>query len=243
MKLADIHLHALTDTDDGVKTEAEMFRMVDLMCREGCRALCLTPHFHPGYFGDNRKKADDAFAVLKEYASEAWPELQLFRGNELRYSDDCVSWLEDGACRTLNGSRYVLVDFSAAEERRTILRGLDRLLNAGYTPVLAHAERYEKLHPDMREIQNLSDRGVVIQVDGGSLFGAFGLRARLRSRKLVERHLADVVASDAHDLIRRPPMMAKSLEFIQKRQGEMYAKQLCATNAMRILDDIAIKKG
>lgn len=243
MKLVDIHAHTLFGTDDGPKTEAEMRRLVDTMYAQGTRVLCVTPHFHPGYFGDNRKKADMAFETLSGYARERYGDLWLYRGNELRYSDDCVSWLSDGACRTLNGSRYLLVDFSAAEEQRRILKGLDNLMNAGYTPVLAHAERYEKLRGDLREIREMRQRGVIIQVDGDSLFGGFGLGAKVRSRKLLDQRLADLVASDAHDMSKRPPVMKKSCELIEKRWGEDYAKELCLVHPMRIINDIPVRKG
>ena len=243
MTYTDLHTHILFGVDDGAKTEADMFAIVDALHKEGCSTLCMTPHFHPGFFGNNSAKTEKAFQTLQGYVQEHYPQMQLYLGNELRYSENCLSWLEDGLCRTLNGSRYVLVDFLADEEKRTILRGMDQLLNAGYVPVLAHGERYEKLHMDLREIRELRERGVVIQVDGGSLFGAFGFMDRLRSRKLVKQHLADVISSDTHNLVRRPSVMAKSWELVSKQQSPEYARALCLSNAERILSNKAIRKG
>lgn len=240
MNFVDIHFHGLAGVDDGPKTEEEMFALVEAAYREGTRALCLTPHFHPGYFGDNREKTDRVFSLLQSRLRQTRPDLRLYLGNELRYDDSCLAWLESGCCRTLNGSRYVLVDFSAGAESRIILRGLDHLLGAGYVPVLAHAERYGKL--DLREIARLGQRGVIIQVDGMSLFGGYGFGAKLRSRQLVIRHLADVVASDAHDLSSRMPVMKKSRTFVAARCGEEYADALCVSNSLRILDNAAVWK-
>lgn len=202
--------------------------------------MCLTPHFHPGYFGNNRSKTDAAFDKLREYAREKYKDLQLYLGNELRYSDGCMSWMAENACRTLNGSRYVLVDFSTVEDRQRILRGLNQLRNAGYTPVLAHAERYRNFHGDFREIRYLRDRDVVIQMDAGSVFGVFGFWTKLRSRAMLKQGMVDVVSSDAHGLESRVPMMEKCADFLRKKYGSEYAQDLCWNHAVRILNDEAI---
>lgn len=54
MTYSDMHIHALYGVDDGAKTEEMMLAMVDAEYQDGVRFFCLTPHYHPGYFGDNR---------------------------------------------------------------------------------------------------------------------------------------------------------------------------------------------
>ena len=112
--------------------------------------------------------------------SEKYPQMKLYLGNELRYSKDCVSWLEQGACRTINGTSFVLVDFSEREEKRNIVRGLENLLNAGYTPILAHVERYSDFGRDFRTLADLRANGVVLQIDAQSVTRGFGLSTPYR---------------------------------------------------------------
>lgn len=234
MRFADLHNHSLFGADDGPGTEQEMFEMLDAARADGTEVICLTPHFHPGYFGDNREQADRAFGELRRYAAEKYPEMRLYLGNELRYSPDCLSWLEGGACRTLGGTDYVLVDFDEGETERNIVRGLERLMNAGYKPVLAHAERYRAL--SVRRIRELSADGVRIQIDVQSLFGGYGLGARLRSRKLLRVKLADIVATDAHGLSRRSPILSRGYRDIVRKYGEAYAGAIFADNPLRLLE-------
>ena len=242
MEYTDIHIHALFGVDDGAKTEEEMYAIVDQAYRDGARTLCLTPHFHPGYFGDHTDKADAAFALLCQYAQKRYPELCLCLGNELRYSRDCVSWLEEGRCRTLNQTRYVLVDFSEREEERIVVTGLERLLNAGYVPVLAHAERYLNLDPEMRRLREFRENGVLIQVDVQSVFGGFGFRTKRRAKAILSSHLADFVASDAHDVTQRPPGLSAGHRYIAKKCGMVYADAVCRENALRMLQGHAVRK-
>lgn len=235
MELADLHIHALYGVDDGAKTEAEMQQMIGASYADGVRTICLTPHFHPGYFGDNYEKIDLAYSRLQVYTEQRYPELRLFLGNELRYSRGCVSWLEEGRCRTLNHTRYVLVDFSEREEGRAIVAGLEHLLNAGYIPVLAHVERYDRLDTGSRGIRELQENGVLIQIDIQSLFGGFGWTIKRRARSILSRRQADLVATDAHDLTGRPPGLANGYRFLAEKYGQHYADAVCWGNAQKIL--------
>ncbi len=235
MEFADLHIHALYGVDDGAKTEAEMRQMIDASYADGVRAVCLTPHFHPGYFGDNFERINDAYSVLQEYVRRQYPGLQVSLGNELRYSKGCIRWLEDGRCRTINRTRYVLVDFSERESGRGIVTGLECILSAGYIPILAHAERYAGLAAGLQDIRQLRENGVVVQVDIQSPGGGFGWRLARRARILLANHMADMVATDAHDLTKRPPGWKNGYRYLLKNYGEGYTEALCRGNALQIL--------
>lgn len=240
MKYTDLHIHALFGVDDGAKTESEMYALVDASYADGVHTLCCTPHFHPGYFGDNRAQTAAAFALLEGYVRDRCPDLKLSLGNELRYSPACLDWLKSGDCRTLGGTRCVLVDFLEHAEETEIIRGMEQLLSGGYRPVLAHAERYRNLN--LRSVEALRENGVAIQLDAQSVTGGFGLAAQRRSRKLLSAQLADLVSSDAHDCKRRPPGLSGCHAALSKRWGEGYAQALCETNALRLLGDAGGKE-
>lgn len=245
MNYADIHMHALFDTDDGPATEAQMLRIVDAAYADGARFLCLTPHFHPGYFGDNRARAEEAFRILCDAARQAHPDLELHLANELRYCQGCVSWLNDGLCRTFGETNRVLVDFSERESIRGIVGGLERLLNGGYAPVLAHAERYGSLRGKKQILGELRNNGVLLQLDSKSVFGHFGLGIKMWSKAMLDAHLVDIVASDAHDIRRRPPGMDRCYRYIARKYGSGYADAVCRDNPRKLFlpDDTTKEEG
>lgn len=233
MRFADIHSHMLCGVDDGPASEQEMYRMLRAACEDGVGFLCLTPHFHPGLFGDNREKVRLAFEKLCSFAAAQYPQLELTLGNELRYNKGCSSWLAEGLCRTLNGTQYVLVDFSAAEKETNILRGLDRLLSAGYVPVLAHAERYRNL--SVASVRDLAGNGVLMQINVQSLWGVFGLWTKQRVRAMLKEGLVDLVCTDAHDLKKRSPQLSRGYGIVSKKYGKNYADAIFCTNALALL--------
>lgn len=234
MKFADIHIHALYGSDDGPKTEQQMQELVDAAYADGTRVLCLTPHYHPGYFGENRDASQQAFEALTAYAREKYPDLELYLGNELRYSRGCGEWLETGACRTLNRTDHVLVDFYHDEPQKNIVRALERLMNAGYTPVLAHVERYREI--STATARELARKGIWLQIDVQSLFGGYGLGAQLRAKALLKAGLVDIVSSDAHDLSRRRPELSKGYQYVTRKYGEEYANAVFYENAVGLLE-------
>lgn len=235
-QFSDIHIHMLPGVDDGARSETDSRDMLEVAYKDGTRVFCLTPHFHPGFFGDNRSAVEKAYQDLRSYALDHYPDLRLFLGNEIRYSPNCVDWLNSGYCRTLNDTRNVLIDFSENVERTVITDAVYRLLNAGYTPVIAHVERYVNLHGDFREVLQYRECGALIQIDGPSLFGGWGFCARQRSRRLIEKQLVDLVCSDAHGTKVRPPQLSPSYEYILQRCGESYANDTCFSNALTLLE-------
>lgn len=243
MFFTDLHIHALYGVDDGAKTEAEMRTMVDTSYADGVRMLCMTPHFHPGYFGDNREMTQTAFSALREYVRQRYSDLQLFLGNELRYSRDCISWLRSGQCHTLNGTQYVLVDFSGTEKRSRISSGLECLLNAGYRPVLAHAERYQTLWGQMELLRSFRENGVLLQVDAQSLLGGFGFRTQMQSRRLLKAGLVELICSDSHEVRQRPPELSWCFALVRKTYGIDCARAALRDNGLRLLCGEAVKEG
>ena len=242
MVFTDIHSHVLFGTDDGAKNEEEMHAIVDGAYGSGTRVLCCTPHFHPGYFGDNRSQADSAYRKLREYVGLKYPDMSLYIGNELRYAPECTAWLQSGACRTLNGTRFVLVDFSEAAPEKLITDGLHRLLNAGYIPVLAHVERYRALHRRSAVIREYGSNGVILQADTQSLFRGFGLSVQHQCRRLLAEGLIDLFSSDTHDCTGRPPDMSACAAYLEKKFGAACAEALCCKNAVNILRGEAVRK-
>lgn len=233
MTFADIHNHTLSAVDDGAASDEIMYRMLDAAYADGTRLLCLTPHFHPFYFGDNRQKALESFRKLRSYAAEHYPKLRLYLGNELRYSTNCDHWMQERFCRTLDGGSLVLVDFSSDAGQKLITRGVTQLLSMGYHPILAHAERYADL--SVNAIRNFVKSGVRIQINAGSLTGTFGWGARIRARRLLINRLVHLAASDAHNLHRRPPILSKGYQITKKITDQNYADRVFCYNAMDLL--------
>ena len=234
MSFSDIHTHILYGTDDGAKTREQMLKLLDTAYKNGVRLLCLTPHFHPGYFGDNRGATLHAFEALEKHCAENYPDLTLFLGNELFYTHDSISWMKQGLCLPMGSTRYVLVEFAIDASEDHIAEGIDRLLNIGYIPIIAHAERYKRLSTG--RLWAIKQNGVLVQVnDEAFRFRTFDFALNKRVRALLAEDLVDFVSSDCHDEHKRPPDMTESYNYLVEKYGREKAERLCYGNAYKML--------
>ncbi len=231
----DIHSHMLSGTDDGASDEREMYAMLDISYRTGTRRLCLTPHFNKVLWNNNRMAADKAFSSLQAYAAEKYPDMSLHMGNELFYCENGTEYLGTGECRTLNGTRFVLVDFHSGALWFEIRNALLGLVNSGYIPVFAHVERYYCIKSPFNSLKELREFGVMVQINSTSVCGSWGKDLQKKSLKIIKRGLCDVIASDAHSTNERNPDLGGAAALIKKKFGEEYAVKLFQKNPDRIL--------
>ena len=233
-KFFDLHNHMLCRVDDGASTEEEMYQMLDRSYADGVRGLCLTPHFSPSMFGDTRESSEKSFALLSAYAKEKYPDLELFLGNELGYYDGCQRALETGLCRTIAGSRYVLVGFSEYVGFFNLRSGVGLLQRSGYKVILAHAERYRCLFHKIDWIESFVAAGGVVQLNASSAEGAWGIGAKRQWKRLMRQGLAHLISTDAHNLKSRPPELSVCMSYLKLHCTEEEISLLTWENAWRI---------
>lgn len=243
MNYVDIHIHALSGVDDGARTDEEMYQMIDKAYLSGTRVICFTPHCAPEYFGFNADQINRSFRKAKVYIKKRYPDMQAYLGNELQYSPEFSSWIHSGKCRTMNGTRYLLVDFALSEEKEKIVRGVQSILNIGYHPILAHVERYANLRRDLNTLYEIKHDGTLLQMDSQSLLGGFGFGVKLASRRILKERLIDLISSDAHRVEGRTPDMTGAYKYVLDKYGKNRAERLFSANALRILNGEDIREG
>jgi len=237
-KNVDIHSHILAGLDDGAQSQEDMLAMLAQAHEDGTVALCLTPHYEPESFDYSMAEMQRRFLELQAYATEHFEGLTLYLGNEMSFRDDCVDRLRGGDCATIASGRYVLVDFFGASEVRQMRSVFDRLWCAGYSPIVAHVERYPFLWKKFHDVLAMSHDGVLLQVNASSLMTEDkSSPAKKMAEKLLSRGAVDVIASDAHDTEARLPRLSACRAYIEERYGEAYAEMLFYTNPKNILEN------
>ena len=233
----DLHNHMLFGVDDGAQTREMMHAMLDMSYSDGVRAICLTPHFSPYLFGDTSAHSREVFCQLEEYAALKYPDMKLFLGHELGYYHGCEARLRSGRCRTLAGSRYVLVDFPAHAEFFEIQQAMNRMRAEGFCTVLAHAERYRSIATQFEWIKDYVAGGGLIQINASSICGRRFSSTRAMCTRLLREDLVHVIASDGHNLDARPPIMSVCMDYLSKHLSKQKIEELTWENAWRIVEN------
>lgn len=232
--IIDIHSHILPGVDDGAKSLDEALQMLEIAMQEGIEAMIATPHYEVGMKKGYVKKCLDVYAKLQENILTKELPIQLYLGNEIYYSESVLELLQKGEINTINSTPYVLVEFPIHIGQQSMERALNNLFYAGYWPIIAHAERYSVLR-DIDKVSNLVRSGVYIQVNADAILGEEGWTTKRFCRRLMKKGLMHIVATDAHRANRRKPIIKECLEYIEKKYGKDYRKQVSEDNPLKIL--------
>lgn len=231
----DIHNHCLYEVDDGAKSIGETEEMLRAACRDGAAAVILTPHYRHGMFSYPKQQIEEHCAQLAELADEIG--IRLYIGCEYHVDSRIVEAFRNGRCYALADGEYVLTEYSHETEYAAMVQYTRQLLMNGYIPVIAHVERYECIVKKPELCRELSDMGALIQVNADAVLGLEGKATERFCRKLLKKEWADVIASDAHGIKKRSSHMRECYEYVEKKYGELYARQLFWDRPRKILAD------
>ena len=138
---------------------------------------------------------------------------------------------------TLGGSRYLLVEFDFGLPGSVLLRTLEAIAQRGLVPVVAHPERYDAVQRDPGLAAWCFSRGMLLQLNKGSLLGLLGSRAEDTALHLLSHGLAHLIASDAHDDRFRTTGFRSLLPVLEPICHPDYIALLLHGNPRRILRD------
>lgn len=244
MRFIDLHCHLLPGIDDGSSSIVETVEMLRIAHQRGTRGIVATPHaFQPMFAFHSSAALCGAFSRmieelndLSQYSGHSFlREMSLYLGSENLVSSEFLQALENREVLTLNGSRYILVEFPRFLSYHIVESALEKISNADLIPVLGHVERYEFFVDRPGRLAKLRQQGCVIQVNASSLRpGSKGADDKL-ALSVAKLGLLDVIASDGHDLEARPPDLQAVFERLSGEFSEENLRAWLWENPSRIL--------
>ena len=151
-----------------------------------------------------KKKIAENFQEVKKIAAQVAPDLKIYYGAEIYFTNDILKKLEEKTIPSLAETRFALIEFSMGTPYKEIHTALDRLLHLGITPVVAHIERYKCLEKNEERVQEMIDMGCYMQINSSSVLKPrfFGDEQKSNSKNelgyFLEKDLVHFVASDMH---------------------------------------------
>lgn len=243
--MIDIHAHILPGLDDGAQDYETAILMAQMAQESGVTDIIATPHANQRSRYENyvSEDLDERLLILQAAARRANLQIRIHPGMEVFGTPNLPSLLRAGKVRTLAGSRYLLVEFAFREDPYFMERTLSKLRDEGVDPIVAHPERYIALQ-DMPDILFAwAENGIHLQMNKGSLNGAFGRGAQKTAQLMLSYDLADVIASDAHGTERRTTDLSRIQDYISIHYSHRMAERLLEGNPARILRDEPLVPG
>ncbi len=235
--MQDIHSHVLPGIDDGARNLEEAKALLFQLADEGVTRQVLTPHFY------TERESLESFLRRRE---AAWQALLTLPGMQGHVSDSGKPWASYDTDGLRHAMRIELAAEVAYSSKMFSYPNLDSLcfgdepylllempftkhwdshllqriehLELGYDCqlVIAHVERYPATDygRDTDVLGELREIGCLLQMNATSLFEKRTKRVAL---KLLQGGWIDRLASDCHDLVKRPPRLAEARSYLQKK--------------------------
>lgn len=231
--MIDLHAHFLPGIDDGAADASESIKMLADSQKQGVSLCVGTPHVMLHRESSVRhflERRDRSIAALERALANAKVLPRLLYGAEI-YLDNDVSELEGLAELCITGTRLLLVEFPTGKYDVRYSEWLYSLNLKGFTPIIAHFERYpffDAMEPDLASLD------IVYQTNAKTvLHGSW----RKKLARMDEEGKCIVVSGDMHNMGLRKSHMKKAFDKTAKAAPEL-ARRIFCENGEQLLNEI-----
>ncbi len=200
--MIDLHTHILPCLDDGAQSVAVAAEMLQAEKLQGVSCVVFTPHYYGKYSPQTFiEKRREAFESVRGSIPDG---LDVRLGAEVHFTGVNVPDYDELCSLAIEGTKYILLEFPFTSDwTKSLLDSVaDFIADTGYTPIVAHVERYLEVLQNPALISRLIEMGCLLQVNADSF-------ARRYTKSfvfaLLKRGWVHCIGTDAHDITNRPP--------------------------------------
>lgn len=231
LSFVDIHTHILHGIDDGARDREESIAIAVKALADGAKAVVATPHYsldliRSAYLDTVENKFNELKAALALKAAG----LELVLGAEVLLEVGLPQFVKREKRITIGGlGRHILVEMPLSGIPPYAQSVVFEFLANNVIPIWAHPERCPDVMQDFRAAKPFADNGMLLQINAGSLLGAYGRTVKNAAKKLIENGLGQIMASDTHRYNNSAAPMADAAQCIEKLVGAGRAQAMAFT--------------
>lgn len=236
--MIDIHCHILNGIDDGARDLETSLRMCKIAEMNGIKHIVATPHIK--VFDDIDRflsVRDEKLNNLRHQVERRGIKVNLYPGAEVYVNDD-IFFANNLKRLSINGSRYILIEFSFMETKvRRIYDYLNEIVDMGLVPIIAHPERYELFQFDYDVVNDLASKGAIFQINAASLASMDGQQEFELAYSMAYNGLASFIATDAHSVHHRPNNLSDMMSYFPPDISHLNMQTMVHDSAKCVLTD------
>lgn len=202
---------------------------------QGTRKIICTSHSW-----GNMEKYFSNITRLQNLANNRGINIDLYPGCEIDCcyctAEENIRKLNQNKIPTMNGTKFVLIEFDKCTNANTIINYVKQIHIAGYNTIIAHTERHLGLLKQPNYIPMLQQLGCLFQVNAYSFQNEINFQIKTFAKKLLKEKYITFIGSDVHRTNHRSYMIQNGIDYIYKNCDEEYARNICYKNAERILN-------
>ena len=204
--MIDFHTHILPHLDDGAKHTDMAKAMLEAECKQGVTDVVFTPHYYGRKHSPSQflEKRNDAWEHLLPNVPEG---LKTHLATEVHFTGVNVPEYDELCKLAIADTKYILIEFPFTNKwTHNLLDVLgDFISETGYTPIIAHVERYREILKRPAYISELIDMGCLLQVNASAFETK---KEKSLAFALLKRGWIHCIGTDAHDMgVRKPNLL------------------------------------
>jgi len=235
--MIDLHCHILPGIDDGPSTLDEAVAMCRIAHGDGITTIVATPHFKPGTFEHGGGEIVRGVAALNTELKQQGIKVNILAGADISVTPELAGYLASDPFLSINGTgRYFLAELPHETMPAKWDQFLLALRRKGLVPIITHPERNRWFVSHREALVSFVLAGGLVQITAMSVTGAVGPEVRDFCRFLLRRKLVHVIASDAHSVAQRPPVLSGAVKIASDIIGQVEAERLVRDNPRAIIE-------
>lgn len=216
--MTDFHNHLLPGIDDGSKSIEESIKMLELYREMGFEKVIPSPHIYNELYFNTEESIQKSYSALQSNIENSSLK-PLMGGFAAEYMIDefFVKSLDENPSLLTPFKDHILLEIPFFGQLDSIINVTFKLQQLGFTPILAHPERYFSV-TNPSDFLSLKDRGILLQLNALSLMGHYGADVSKKAFKLMDLNAYDFVSTDAHHS--KHLKILKHLKLTKKNYGQ-----------------------
>lgn len=194
---ADMHSHILPGIDDGAQDVEASLVLIDGLIALGYKRLIATPHIISDIHPNTKETIEASYQVLKAELDKRNYSIPVSYAAEYMLDEEFLNLVEAGNLLTIHDN-IVLIETMFMDTPPNLENILFQLQTHGYTPLLAHPERYHYVDKTLARLTPFQDRNCLLQSNALSFTGYYGKREQEIAFKLLDAGLINFIGSDMH---------------------------------------------
>jgi protein-tyrosine phosphatase len=221
--MIDLHCHLLPGIDDGPKNQQDSLELAQIASVNGITHAVVTPHIISGRYENTLNSIAAAFSAFSRLIKQKNIPLQVGFAAEVRIDPVIKKMVETNSVPFLgevDGFNIILLEFPHETLPPGSIEMVEWLLKRNIRPMIAHPERNQAVIRKIGNIEPFVKTGCLLQITSGSLSGVFGNGPVKTAKKLLKNGWVNVIASDAHNKLKRKPEIEPGRKIAEKIVGE-----------------------
>ena len=194
----DVHSHLIPAIDDGSRSLEDSINMIRTFKEMGYQKIITTPHVIVDFYKNTPEIILGGLEKVKIELKRQYIDIEIEAAAEYYLDETLEPQVKGGKLLTF-GKNYLLFELPFMTEPPNLASFIFELQTNGYNPILAHPERYGFYYKDFEKYNELSEKGVYLQLNVLSLVGYYGPEAQKIAERLIDEGLITFLGSDCHN--------------------------------------------